>query len=154
MRGRKPKPTRLKLLNGNPGKRPVNRSEPAPSGSVGACPTWLSAEAKREWQRILPELERLGLATLVDRAALAAYCQAWAEFEMATKQLTREGRVRLGKPHPAVARQKAALQAIRSFGSEFGLTPASRSRIQSGGGDGSEGDDPFAAFLHGRQKKA
>ena len=149
MRGRKPKPTKLKILAGNPGKRRLNDAEPKPRGKVGTCPDWLSAAAKAEWRRVLPELEFLGLASLIDRAALAAYCQAWAELVDATRQLTREGRTidteKGCTAHPAVARQKAALGALRAFASEFGLTPASRSRIRLGGGDG---DDELGDFLN------
>ena len=49
MAGRKPKPTSLKVLEGNPGKRQLNPNEPKPDASVPKCPAWLSKEAKREW---------------------------------------------------------------------------------------------------------
>ena len=41
IRGRKPKPTALKLLEGNPGKRPINEHEPVPPKGTVKCPTWL-----------------------------------------------------------------------------------------------------------------
>ena len=142
MRGRKPKPTKLKLLTGNPGQRPLNDREPEPVG-LAKCPSWLDFEAKKEWARIAPELERLGLLTMVDQAALAAYCQAWAEFKGATADLQAEGRVYYTedgepKPHPAVSRQKAAWSAIRGFAAEFGLSPSARTRVKS---DSGKGDD-------------
>jgi P27 family predicted phage terminase small subunit len=151
MRGRKPKPTKLKILNGNPWKRRINKREPRAAGPVGTCPAWLSAAAKAEWKRIVPVLQQLGMAASADRAALTAYCQAWAELEDATKQLTKEGRTVQAKrgtiahpiAHPAVARQKAALAALRAYSSEFGLTPASRSRIQLGDGEGRDELDDF-----------
>lgn len=149
VRGRKPKPTVLKILAGNPGKRELSEREPAPTG-LAKCPSWLDFEAKKEWARIAPELERLGLLTMVDQAALAAYCQAWAEFKGATDQLRSEGRVYYTeegepKPHPAVARQKAAWAAIRGFAAEFGLSPSARTRVKS---DGGKGDD-LDYFLSG-----
>ena len=49
--GPKPKPTKLKLLEGNPGRRPINDKEPKPKERLPQCPTHLSEEAKREWQR-------------------------------------------------------------------------------------------------------
>jgi len=49
MRGRKPKPTQLKLLEGNRGHRPINGAEPKPPGAQPTCPTHLSPTAKAEW---------------------------------------------------------------------------------------------------------
>lgn len=46
-RGRKPKPTALKKLEGNPGKRPLNELEPLPQVTMLRCPNWLEPEAKR-----------------------------------------------------------------------------------------------------------
>jgi phage terminase small subunit len=70
-------PTALKLLAGNPGHRPLNQNEPKPELVAPTCPSHLSREAKREWRRIVPELEKLGLLTRIDRAALAAYATAY-----------------------------------------------------------------------------
>lgn len=50
-RGRKPKPTAMKELEGNPGKHPLNTSEPKPNKKAPACPKWLEPEAKKEWRR-------------------------------------------------------------------------------------------------------
>lgn len=51
-RGRKPKPTALKVLEGNPGKRQLNVVEPKPRNKAPKCPAWLDAEAKKEWRRL------------------------------------------------------------------------------------------------------
>jgi phage terminase small subunit len=72
MRGRRPKPTRLKLLTGNPGKRPFNDAEPRPEPVVPECPPELSELARREWNRLAPELAKLRIVTNLDRAALGA----------------------------------------------------------------------------------
>ena len=80
MAGRKPKPTSLKVLEGNPGKRQLNPNEPKLDASVPKCPAWLSKEAKREWKRLVPFLEQAGLLTQVDRAAFAGYCQSYADW--------------------------------------------------------------------------
>ena len=45
MRGRRPNPTRLKLLTGNPGKRPLNPDEPKPQIAVPECPVELGPAA-------------------------------------------------------------------------------------------------------------
>ena len=59
MRGRKPKPTSVKILTGNPGKRRLNHEEPKPPVSVPECPVELSPTAKAEWDRLGRELVRL-----------------------------------------------------------------------------------------------
>lgn len=150
MRGRKPKPTRLKVLNGNPGQRPLNKAEPMPKRGRPVCPSWLDKAAKAKWRKLVPELDRLGLLTLVDGDALAAYCQAWAEFQWATQTLRKEGRVFATAtgylaPHPAVAQQRSAWAAIKAFAALFGLDPSSRSRLQVPGGNTEV--DEFAEFI-------
>ena len=52
MAGRKPKPTAIKKLEGNPGKRKLNTKEPIPAKGMPECPQWLLAEAKKEWERL------------------------------------------------------------------------------------------------------
>ena len=59
-RGRKPKPTALKVLEGNPGKRPMNMNEPVPPKGTVKCPAWLEPEAKKEWKRLASSLEAMG----------------------------------------------------------------------------------------------
>ena len=51
-RGRKPTPTAIKELEGNPGKRALNDREPKPQKKAPACPKWLEDEAKKEWRRL------------------------------------------------------------------------------------------------------
>ena len=50
--GRKPKPTAVKKLEGNPGKRKLNTKEPVPAKGMPDCPEWLLPEAKKEWERL------------------------------------------------------------------------------------------------------
>ena len=80
-RGRKPKPTALKVLEGNPGKRPLNNKEPQPEKKAPRCPSWLEPEAKKEWKRMAKTLEAIGVLTQVDKAAYAGYCQAYARWK-------------------------------------------------------------------------
>ena len=70
-RGRKPIPTAIKELEGNPGKRALNIKEPKPKRKAPKCPTWLDNEAKKEWKRTAKQLEQLGILTEVDMAAFA-----------------------------------------------------------------------------------
>lgn len=159
-RGRPPKPTNLKVLQGNPGKRPINQSEPKPTPVAPRRPSWLVGEAKKEWERIAPELERVGLLTVVDGSTLASYCQWWAIYLQATKEL----KVHLQKekkltvtyintqgaenevPHPSIAIAEKASKNIKAFCTEFGLTPASRARMEV---KPIEGKDPMEELLSG-----
>lgn len=76
-RGPLPKPAALKALEGNPGKRALDLSDGVnPRVEIPAMPKHLSPEARKEWRRITPILEELGLISGLDRAALGLYCQA------------------------------------------------------------------------------
>jgi P27 family predicted phage terminase small subunit len=135
MRGRKPKPTSMKLLAGNPGNRPLNTME-AKVGGVPACPSHLDQRARIEWNSLAPELERLGLLSSIDRAALAAYCEAYSEWAQACSILKDMGAKKWVKkfrgqeiPSPWLSVRNKAADRMRRFLVEFGLTPSSRSRI-------------------------
>ena len=91
MRGRRPKPTRLKVLTGNPGKRPLNANEPRPEAATPECPVELGPVARREWDRMVGELAPLRILTHLDRAALAAYCGAYALWAEATEAIQKYG---------------------------------------------------------------
>lgn len=156
-RGPAPKPTRLKVLQGNPGRRPLNGQEPQPKATPPRCPPWLDDAAKAKWKALVPELSRLGILTIVDGDALAAYCQAWAEFKTATETLRLTGRTfetATGNllPHPAVAQQRSAWTAIKAFAALFGLDPSSRSRLHVP--DPKPEADPFEDFLSGGNGKS
>lgn len=134
MPGPAPKPTHLKLLDGNRGKRSINKAEPKPTPVAPEPPAFLKKEALEEWNRLAPELGRLGLLTVVDGTALAAYCQAYRRWLQAERKINREGMVlkaksRYSQAHPAMAIAQKSLQLMKAFASEFGLTPASRTRI-------------------------
>jgi P27 family predicted phage terminase small subunit len=136
MRGRPPKPTRIKALTGNPGKRPLNAHEPRPEPALPDCPPELSAVAQTEWTRVISELAKLNLMTNLDRAALAAYCGSYAIWASATEQLNKYGTVvkspqgfPIQSPYLAIANRQAEI--MMRIASEFGFTPASRSRISA-----------------------
>ena len=155
-RGRKPKPTALKVLEGNPGKRPLNDHEPIPPKGELKCPSWLLPEAKKEWKRLASSLEAMGVLTVADLTALAGYCQAYARWREAEEFITQHGsifRTPSGYvqqvPQVSIAQQN--LKIMQSFCSDFGLTPATRARIiaAGGGGEGAEADDPMEKLLKG-----
>ena len=137
MKGRKPEPSALKLLRGLPGKRKLSLDEPQPALLSGAQPPeWLDEEAKVEWQRLAPILERLGVFTETDTTALTAYCEAWATWKAATQKIRQFGMVIKGKdgdlpivsPYVKIA-EKSFLQ-VKAMLIEFGMTPSSRARVQ------------------------
>jgi P27 family predicted phage terminase small subunit len=85
---------------------------------------------------LAPELERLGLLTLVDRACFAGYCQAWARWREAEEVIAREGPTVEGhrhiqRKHPLTSVAGRYLDAMRAFAIEFGLMPQSRTRIHA-----------------------
>lgn len=71
IRGRKPKPTALKVLEGNPGHRPLNKREPMPKGRLPRCPDWLEEDAKKEWKRLGKILAEMGDA---DESRYDGFC--------------------------------------------------------------------------------
>ncbi len=98
-------------------------------------PAFLVGAARSEWRRLVPQLRRLGLVTSLDRAALSAYCQAWSRWLRAEDQLKRYGEVvksptgyPMQSPYLAIANR--AMQQMREFLVEFGLSPASRGRVR------------------------
>jgi len=149
MPGPAPKPTRLRLLQGNPSKRPLNKREPRPADRAPTRPGWLLPEAKREWSRMVPALLRLGLLSEVDRAALASYCQWWARWVQAEKILTEQG-LTFETPNgyvqqrPEVAISHKAAGMVKAYLQKFGLSPSDRSRLSV---DKPQEADPFAEFL-------
>ena len=111
-RGRKPTPTAIKELEGNPGKRKLNDKEPRPEKKAPSCPKWLEPEAKKEWRRLAKKMELMGVLTEVDMAAFAVKTPSgyWQQV-------------------PQVSIAQTYLKVMNRFAEQFGLTPASRSRI-------------------------
>ncbi len=133
-RGRKPKPTALKELEGNPGKRALNTKEPKPLSKAPSCPKWLENDAKKEWKRLAEQMEQLGILTEVDMAAFAGYCQSYARWKAAEEFISKNGAiVRTPSGYwqqvPQVSIAQQYLKQMSKFCEQFGLTPASRSRI-------------------------
>jgi P27 family predicted phage terminase small subunit len=138
MKGRKPQPTNLRVLRGNPGKHPYNTQEPTPTALPNPpVPEWIDGEAKAEWLRLAPILGRLGLITETDTNALAAYCEAWATWKHATMQIRKYGMVLkskdsdIPKVSPYVKIAHNALLQMRALLIEFGMTPSSRVRMKT-----------------------
>jgi P27 family predicted phage terminase small subunit len=138
----------LKLLRGNPGRRPLNRNEPQPAipATVPEPPPCVTVGyALDEWRRVAPELLAMGLLTVVDIAPLGAYCCAygrWCEAEEALARMREKDPIMFGltiengegapvtNPLVRIARN-ARLDMVR-LASEFGFTPSARTRIDVG----------------------
>src|SRR5208337_264989 len=134
--GPPPTPTPLKLLRGNPAKRPINTGEPKPTPAIPSCPAHLSEAAREEWCRITRELDALGLISNLDRAALAIYCDAYARWVETSEKLKQSGllvKSPTGFPvqSPYLAIVNKTVEQMRAFVGEFGMTPSSRSRIEA-----------------------
>jgi len=152
MRGRKPLPSNVVRLRGNPGKRRLNDAEPRPARRVPHCPACLGDEARKEWKRLARELAGRGLLTGLDRGLLAAYCQAHALWVEAVSSIQRYGTMvkspngfPMQSPYVAVANKQVDIMV--RIASEFGMTPSSRTRIRVGEPTPA---DPFEAFLQSR----
>jgi P27 family predicted phage terminase small subunit len=151
--GRKPLPTQLKVVRGNPGRRPLNDREPQVAPSLPKPPKELSASAKRLWKRVGEQLLTAGIVTELDGLALSALVQSYARWLEAQTMLAATGlliRGADGQPalNPLLRLSKDAQAEYTRMLSEFGLTPSSRSRIVS---SAPKKDDPFGDFLKGKK---
>lgn len=160
MRGRKPKPTHLRLLEGNPSKRRPNAREPQPEQRRSTCPAHLCPSAKAEWKRLAAQLCVLRILTELDRAALAAYCQAYGRWVEAERKL-QETPMLLKMPsgyvqqNPWLTIANKQLELMHKYLSEFGLSPVSRSRVSVAPSFGPKpwqfGQSKFAGLLGGQK---
>jgi P27 family predicted phage terminase small subunit len=158
---RRPTPTYLRLLQGNPQKRPMPKNEPQPeiTADVPEPPPFVTGYASDEYWRIAPGLHAMGLLTIVDVAPLAGYCCAYARWREAEEALARmrdkdpvmsglmiKSRTGEAASNPLVnIARKAMLDMVR-ISAEFGFTPAARSRID-GGLPGDRGGSKFGDLL-------
>lgn len=150
--GRKPKPLELKQLEGDIHKARWNLNAPKPKKNRPPCPRIIKGHAKQEWNRIVPELEALGLLTNIDMAALVAYCKAWERAyiaELKIEELSNMSPSQIAYLHkttngnliinPLLSVANKAYDQMKSFITEFGMTPASRTRINLGNKSADEG---------------
>ena len=137
-----PKPTALRVLEGNPGKRALNAREPRPLDGEPEMPKHLDTVARKEWRRLVPLLLSMRVLTEADGIALANLCQAYSTLIQAQNLMRKasdSGKSALLMKTPAgYAMQSPLLSIINSQMEiiarqlrEFGLTPASRSRIMA-----------------------
>lgn len=123
------------LLEGNPGKRPINRAEPKPRIKIPQCPDHLDEHAKEEWKRLVRILRHMQLLTEADYMALANLCQTYSTLVKAQRKLSEAGllyKTQSGyvQQSPLLSIINTCIETITRLCREFGLTPSSRSRIQ------------------------
>ncbi|MHC4197299.1 MAG: phage terminase small subunit P27 family [Planctomycetota bacterium] len=139
MTGRKPEPTRLKVLKGNPRGKPLNKHEPQAQVILPKCPRELKGKARAEWNKVVPILHSTRILTELDLSLLKAYCQAWRLLQDAQEHLaldvkqngdftiTSAGGQVYQNPHVGLVQRQ--FQIVRSLQSELGMTPSARSKI-------------------------
>lgn len=136
--GRKPKPTALKELAGNPGGRPLNDAEPkpAPADPQQAPPYRLLPKARRFWLENAPRLTALGLLSEIDLPAFQMMATHFAVAVQAAEIIRSEGLMtkdehELDRKHPALQVLRDNSTAFRTYAAEFGMTPSARSRVKA-----------------------
>lgn len=141
LRGPPPKPTALKILAGNPGEHALNKEEPQPEQltDIPPMPPELPEGARQYWEEIAPMLFRIKCMTEAERRALSALCLALYDMHDVRKHIDTYGRVvkdKNGKASvsPYLKIQNESMALVIKLLQEFGLTPASRSRIIMAGG--------------------
>ena len=171
MRGRKRTPTTILDLRGafraHPERKRKRKREPKAPAGVPPCPKHLRRLARATWNRIGAYLVQLGVMTTVDHHALELLVRAYVDYHRAQSVLERcgstytirtaSGRVIRPRPEVAIARE-AWNRTLRAL-TEFGLTPASRTRLETTDPDAgapTDDDGPAAAeeFLFGRKRRA
>lgn len=157
-RGPAPKPTAIKKLQGNAGRRELNEDEPEyntpkvlpdpPDVLVG------DKYARREWKVLGNILLKVGVLTEGDYQALTIYCKLYSRWYLAEQGIREHGLTMFSskgglvqRPEVKIAQDTAKL--MKEYLKEFGLTPASRSAIKAIGVNEKDTDDPFLQLIKG-----
>jgi P27 family predicted phage terminase small subunit len=135
MKGRKPQPTALRILHGNPSEKRLPQHEPDPQGDLYAAPAWLSDEQRESWVYAI-EHSPARLLKCLDRGVLATWVCAEAAHKEAAQHVAAEGTVvvcedkgvRIQNPYLRVMTKQAEIM-MRSA-QLLGFAPAVRPRIE------------------------
>lgn len=133
--GRPRKPTKLHILHGKPGKRPLPEGEPEPEVKIPSPPKIIQGVALEEWHRITKELHALGLIAEINRSQIAGYCKAYADWIEAEGHWDQEPHIyktETGYPvvNPWRSVADKAFERMTRVASGFGMDPGSMSRIK------------------------
>ena len=141
MKGRKPRDLAMKILSGNPGKRPLGTPPLADSGEPFVAgeiekPVGLDVWASEEWDRLA---ERLApILSPASGGMLLVACNAYAQLMKADeiiqeKGLTYETNGEAGtviRMRPEVRIRDAARTAYHRALTELGASPVAHSRVK------------------------
>ena len=137
MGGRKPVPTHLRVIRGNPGRRPLPKHEPRPDADLSESPAYLSERQRRAWTYAIANsvpglLKRNDVGTLagyiIAQETVAECNERLADSGLVITSSTKAGPISVGSPYERIRRQNIALMV--KLASELGFTPASRTRIE------------------------
>lgn len=157
MRGRRPKPTAIKESEGNPGRRPLNKSEPS-AGKKPAKPAFLGKYGSRMWDAMTKQLATMGLLDAADKNSIMLWALAYDDLRTNREFIGKHGGTftvidqqgnKVVREHPSARGAREAWKAMRGMLSEFGFTPAARVRL----GTTEEGEDELSKIL-GEMAKA
>ena len=156
MRGRKPKPSHLHLVNGNPGKRARKRNEPDPPKGIPDPPMPLSGKKLAAWNHLADKLNEMGVLTVADGWALDRLAANFVEIQeweaiietdgRMVDQVMSDGETVRRIPNPACVNHSDAEKRFKAYMCEFGLTPSSRSRVNAKPKE-KENQDPAAKYF-------
>lgn len=132
--GPAPKPVELKILEGNPGKRPLPNSHPKPQPVAPRIPYGIYPRARKFWKEHGPKLERLGILTEVDGPAFTMLAIHWALAFEAARVIRDDGLSTVDengsvRKHPLLQVLRDNSTAFRLYAAEFGLTPSARGNL-------------------------
>jgi P27 family predicted phage terminase small subunit len=145
--GPPPTPANLRILRGNPSRRPVPQGEPQPppTPTCPEAPSYLDTYAREEWQRVAPLLFTAGLLSTIDVAILSVYCAAFSQWRTATEMLaaaaTDDPETANGLlverdsgmiPNPLIGIARRAADQVLRTAVEFAMSPAARARMGAG----------------------
>lgn len=153
--GRPPKPTALKVVQGNPGKRALPKNEPAPEAlrDVPEPPYWMAETAAEVWHRVAPWLTETKILAATDLHNLEAFCVAYQRWREAQDDIDKNGLVVTGAQggpmkNPACTVANESLRQVATFGAALGLDPSSRARLKPG--NSGEKTNPFELMRGGK----
>ena len=140
-RGRPPKPSVIKLLEGNKSKRPINQLEPIPRGSIEKpeCPEWVGPTGKKIYAKLGEDLHEIGLLTEVDQMQFSKYCEMMGVYIQLANEVRQEGetlvvRMHSGEEKTIINPKRKLMLSLaaetRAIENDFGMDPASRTRIR------------------------
>jgi P27 family predicted phage terminase small subunit len=157
MKGRKPKPTGLRLIEGNREHRTISKEEPRPAPIAPPCPRELQGDERKAWRYLVREMGKMGTLASSDRGQMTAYCDAWGRWVKGKRKLRelaqmagnddieviRTGAKRKVNPdgstvetggnwiqNPWLNFTNRALEDVVKYGAELGLNPVQRTRVK------------------------